>query len=342
MHLAVVGWAADSGVGRELIDAVRNLPVSSAFILHNASKPTRKDLLVGTPTYFSNPANLDRQMELFLECHRPDTILTWEVPGSWSFPDIWADRGVRWIHMVHWDWFSTAPEHLKVWSKATRLLAPNRMCQRELMETCGLESTPLPVPVDTQRLVFRERKKADLFVSVYGYGGPSHRRSIPEIETAWRNMGDSAPKLLIRAQKPVHEFKGPPPPGISVQLGNMPEPSDLYRSGDVALQPSRYEGVGVSLIEAQASGLVVIAVDAPPMNEIVYGPLIPVERSVKTSIMGKPLLSHVPSVSGMVDIVSRLKGTDISRISREARRQVVQAFSWTALRDRWIETLSRK
>ena len=338
----MVGWAADSGVGRELVDAVRNLPVSSAFILHNASKPTRKDLLVGTPTYFSNPTNLERQMELFLECHRPDTILTWEVPGSWKFPEIWARKGVRWIHMVHWDWFSTTAEHIEVWRKATRLLAPNRMCQRELKGTCGLESTLLPVPVDTQRLTFRERKKADLFVSVYGYGGPHNRRSIPEIEAAWRAMGSSAPKLLIRAQKSVDEFKGPIPSSISVQRGNMPEPSDLYRSGDIALQPSRYEGVGVSLIEAQASGLVVIAVDAPPMNEIVYGPLIPVERAVKVSIMGKPLLTHIPSVQGMVDIVSKLKGKDISEISNEARRQVTQTFSWPSLRDRWIETLSRK
>jgi len=70
MRLAVVGWAGDSGVGRELIDAVRNLPVSCAFILDNPNKPTRKDLLVGTPSYFAQPANLDKQMELFIECHR--------------------------------------------------------------------------------------------------------------------------------------------------------------------------------------------------------------------------------------------------------------------------------
>ena len=74
MRLAVVGWAGDSGVGRELIDAVRNLPVSCAFILDNPNKPTRKDLLVGTPSYFAQPANLDKQMELFIECHRPETL----------------------------------------------------------------------------------------------------------------------------------------------------------------------------------------------------------------------------------------------------------------------------
>lgn len=341
MRLAVVGWAGDSGVGRELIDAVRNLPVSCAFILENTSKPTRKDLLLGTPSYFANAANLDKQMELFIECHRPDTILTWEVPGAWSFPAIWARKDVKWVHMSHWDWFSTAPEHMPVW-KTARLLCPNALCQREL-KTVGLNATLIPVPVDTSRLMFRERKKADLFISVYGYGGPKDRRSIPEILEAWRKMAGAAPKLIIRAQKPVEEIKGQlPPAGISVDLGNMPEPADLYRGGDVALQPSRYEGVGVSLVEAQACGIPVIALNAEPMKDIVCGPLVSVEKTIKIQVMGKDLTSNVPSVKSLVDTINSLKGKDISDLSRRARAWAEERFSWTMLKDRWIETLSRK
>jgi glycosyltransferase involved in cell wall biosynthesis len=342
MRLAVVGWAGDSGVGRELIDAVRNLPVSCAFVLENAAKPTRKDLLMGTPSYFASPVNLDKQMELFIECHRPDTILTWEVPGAWTFPALWLRKDVKWIHMVHWDWFSSASEHMPVWRQARRLLSPNALCQREL-QALDLETTLLPVPVDTKRLVFRERKKADLFISVYGYGGPKDRRSIPEIVEAWKKLGAASPKLVIRAQKAVEELKGAPPPnGISIQLGNTPEPADLYKVGDVALQPSRYEGVGVSLVEAQACGMPVIAVNAEPMKDIVCGPLIPVEKTVRIPIMSKPLMSNIPSVKGIMDIVTSLKGKDVSDLSRKARAFAESKFSWTVLRDRWIETLSAK
>lgn len=342
MRLAVVGWAGDSGVGRELIDAVRNLPVSCAFILENPSKPTRKDLLLGTPAYFATAANQDKQMELFIECHRPDTILTWEVPGSWGFPAIWTRKDVKWIHMAHWDWFSVAPEHAPAWKLANQFLAPNAMCQRELA-ALGYNVTLLPVPVDTKRLPFRERQKADLFVSVYGYGGPKDRRSIPEIVEAWKKMGPTPPKLVIRAQKAVEELKGVPPPnGITVELGNMPEPADLYKVGDVALQPSRYEGVGVSLVEAQACGMPVIAIDAEPMKDIVCGPLITVDKTTKIPIMGKPLTSYIPSVKSMVEIVSSLKGKDVAVLSRKARAFAEEKFSWTVLRDRWIETLSRK
>lgn len=342
MRLAVVGWAGDSGVGRELIDAVRNLPVACAFILDNKAKPTRKDLLMGTPTYFATETNLEKQMELFIECHRPDTVLTWEVPGSWKFPAIWARKDVRWVHMVHWDWFSAAPEHMSVWKMAHRLLAPNTMCQKELQSNCGLGSTLLPVPVDTRRLVFRQRSKADLFISVYGYGGHHDRRSIPEIVEAWKRMASAAPKLVIRAQKPVAEMQGAPPPGITVQQGNAPEPADLYSIGDVALQPSRYEGVGVSLVEAQACGMPVIAVNAAPMNEIVCGPLIPVGVTNKISLMGKSLASSVPSVDGLVKILSSLKGSAISELSIKARKWAEQKFSWDVLRAQWIETLSAR
>lgn len=339
MRLAVVGWAGDSGVGRELIDAVRNLPVACAFILENPAKPTRKDLLMGTPSYFASPANLDKQMELFIECHRPDTILTWEVPGSWSFPAIWARKGVRWVHMVHWDWFSVAPEHMKIWPQA-KLLAPNSMCQREL-EALGFQPTLLPVPVDTKRLVFRERKQADLFVSVYGYGGPKDRRSIAEIIETWKKIVP-APKLVIRAQKDIEELPGPPPTGITIERGNLPEPADLYRVGDVSLQPSRYEGVGVSLVEAQACGLPVIAINAEPMSEIVCGPLIKVEKTTKIPIMGKALPSHIPSVKSMVEIITGLRGKNVSELSRRARAWVEEKFSWSFLRQRWIDTLSAK
>jgi glycosyltransferase involved in cell wall biosynthesis len=86
----------------------------------------------------------------------------------------------------------------------------------------------------------------------------------------------------------------------------------------------------------------VIAVNAEPMKDIVCGPLIPVEKAMKISIMGKALTSNLPSVKGLVDIVNSLKSKDISELSRKARAWAEEKFSWKSLKDRWIETLSRK
>lgn len=338
MRLAVVGWCADSGVGRELVDAIRRLPVAAAYVLSNPQKPTRRDLLT-VPNRLAAVGDHARQMENFLNEHRPDTILTWEVPGTWEFPDLWRKRGVRWVHVVHWDWFAPAYSH--AWRQAAVLVAPNRMCQEELRK-CGLASILLPVPVDTSRLQFLRRDKAEKFLSVYAYGGANERRSLREIFAAWEGMADPPP-LRILAQKEPSEMQGLRRlPSIEVLLGNAPEPGDLYEEGDVAVQPSRYEGVGVSMIEAQARGIPVIAVDAPPMNEIAPDLLVPVERREKIEIMGKPVISCVPSVEGLRRRVESIRNADIRSLSDRARARAEKEYSWEALHERWLDLLSGK
>lgn len=339
MKLALVGWAGDSGVGRELIEAARHLPVSSAFILNNPVKPTRRDL-VKVPCYYSAGSKLIREMKIFLDRHKPDTILTWEVPGSWEFPVLWGLKGIRWIHMVHWDWFSR--KHVETWKRA-ELLAPNRMCWDALEEQCGLGSTLLPVPVDTDRFKFKLRKRADHFVSVYAYGGGHERRSLKEIFEAWGGLDQPPPPLTIFAQKRPPELETlKTMPGIEVLMGNAPDPWMLYEIGDIAVQPSRYEGVGVSLLEAQACGVPVIAVNAPPMDEIAPDLLVDVEKTVSIEIMEKELPSHIPSVESLRQMIASLKGTDIEDLSRKVRDRVEKNFSWKTLLPKWTELIEGK
>lgn len=339
MRLAVVGWAADSGVGRELVDAVRHLPVSSGFIMSNPSKPTRKDLVSGIPCVFTECQGLSLvgDMTEFLKVHRPDTVLTWEVPGSWDFPSMWAKARIKWVHVVHWDWF--APAHIGFWRSA-KLISPNEMCRHELQKY-GLVSVHLPVPVDTDRLTFRERKRADLFISVYGYGGLENRRSLPEIFAAWAGIPNPPPLRIYAQQRPT-EVAGPAvPAGVEVFLGNTPEPADLYSEGDVAVQPSRYEGVGISMLEAQACGLPVVAINAPPMDEVAPDLGIPVASILSVRLMNKDIPSYVPSVDGLKRRIEELRGKDISELSRRVRRRVEDKFSWKALGGRWMEALTR-
>lgn len=335
MRLAVVGWCADSGVGRELVDALRNLPVESAFVLHNASKPTREDLVPPhVRAYYARPDGLGDQMNRWMAQAAPDTILTWEVPGSWDFPEIWQRHGVRWVHVVHWDWF--APNYSHLWRQAT-LLAPNRFCQREL-DRMGMRARYLPVPVDTDRLPFRLRQKADFFISVYGYGGLQNRRSIPEIFEAWHSMS-AAPPLEIRSQVPIPPHICRPHGKIRAQIGNTPEPSGLYETGDVALQPSRYEGVGVSMLEAQARGVPVIAVNAAPMNEVAPDLLVRPYRTEPYTTMGKTSTAHVPDPASIRARVEQIAFQDITSLSQKARRRVEDSYSWKALKAKWIKVL---
>lgn len=330
-RLALCGWAANSGVGTELLDALRHLPVSSAFVHRNDAKPTRHDLLAGTPHYISQGRDLEHEMERFIDAHQPDTILTWETPGCWAFPSLWRSKGIRWVNVAHWDWFDSA--RTSEWATCD-LVAPIPLCQKGL-GALGIPSTLLPVPIDTDRFRFRQRTKADLFLSIYGYGGPDNRRGFPEILKAWTAL-DAPPRLLVRAQKdPVEIPAAARGNKLTVFLKDLEHPAMLFAESDVALQPSRYEGVGVTLLEAQACGLPVITVDAEPMKELAPDLLVPVDRVDKVRILGKDVDSHIASVNSLSLLMGRLTGSDITELSLRARARVVEGWSWNALSHRW-------
>ncbi len=333
-RLAIVGWANDSGVGREFTDALDHLPVSSAFVLHNASKPTKHEVLRRTPHVLAREGALDLQMERFIAEFKPDTILTWEVPGSWSFPALWKRRGIRWLSVVHWDWF--ASEHQDLWKHA-ELIAPNEMCRAGLARM-GLHSTVLPVPVDTSRFAFRPRKRALRFVSVYGFGGIGNRRGLPELAEAWARCSGSCPSLpplVLRSQAMPTELTPEHRKYFRVEVNNRTDPADLFAEADIAVQPSRFEGVGLSLLEAQACGVPVITVDAEPMRSVAPDLLVSVGGETSVSIMGKPVASSIADIQSLADRVKSVFGRDIGDLSTRARRRVEEHYSWNSLGAQW-------
>lgn len=335
MRLALVGWATDTGVGRELTDAARQFPEAAVFVLPHARFPTRYDALPPHAVVVPALGDLREPMRRFLDLADPDVVLTWEVPGAWEFPDLWKAAGIRWANVVHWDWF--APESMNAWKYAD-LVAPNTLCQEGLRDRYGLRSTLLPVPLDTDRFPFTPRRWADTFVTVYGQGGPYDRRSMGAIAAAWKRMG-LPPRLLIRARRPPPELPAVPK-RAELDLGERADAAALYDRVEVAVLPSRYEGVGLSLLEAQACGCPVITVDAPPMNEVAPDLLVPVEATHEETIMkGHAVAIHTVSVKGLAEKVMDVSGTDIEALSRAARDRVETRYSWKALKTSWVRYL---
>lgn len=332
MRLALVGWASDTGVGMELRDAFRYLPVAGVFYLDHPGKPKSADFKGTT----HGSSDLLLKMNVFLESNDIDTILSWETPGSWDFPALWAAKGIRWYCVAHYDWF--APKQIPAWKQA-KIIVPFSQAGLGLRMIYGLETTLLPVPVDLERLPFRQRTKADRFVTVYGHGGPGDRRSIVQIMEAWRLMGDQAPPLLIRAQKVIKELEGGLPTNVTVHFENLLKASDLYANSDVALMPSKYEGVGLSLIEAQACGLPVITTDMEPMKSIAPDYLVSGDVGKIEIMQDHWVATCTAHPAAIADRVKALFRQDITEASREARFRVQKDYSWGILKDKWIEVL---
>jgi glycosyltransferase involved in cell wall biosynthesis len=117
---------------------------------------------------------------------------------------------------------------------------------------------------------------------------------------------------------------------------------DLYREGDICVQPSYWEGLGLPLLECQAAGLPLITTDAPPMNE--YQPLraVTVGATELVSVGGQhPITAARSDPAALAAILDQLYQTDISEASEKARQFVEREHSWDQAR-RILEPRFRK
>ena len=276
------------------------------------------------------------EMIRWLDAQKPDTILTWEVPGSWQFPPLWESRRIRWVHVVHWDWFY--PDKMRFWKSAHILIAPNAQC-REKLKGYGLEAVQLPIPLDTGRFPYRERRTVETFVSVAGYGGSNGRRGLGEILAAWRLL-QPAPPLVVWGQRPMAEWGIRAPAGVEFRLSDVRDPAALYDAGDAAVQTSRFEGVGLTMLEAQACGLPTITTDGPPMRDLAPFLLAPVSRVSQVGVAGKALDAYVVDPAALAGRVRGLMGSDAAGLSRLGREWVEERYSWKDLGETWIDLLS--
>jgi glycosyltransferase involved in cell wall biosynthesis len=120
------------------------------------------------------------------------------------------------------------------------------------------------------------------------------------------------------------------PVSDNVELRRAPERNEsLYQHGDVCVQPSHWEGLGLGLLECQAAGLPLVTTDAPPMNE--YRPLraVPSRQTELVSVLPNHVFSaHRVAADDLAGCLLSLYGTDISAASESARSFVESEHPW--------------
>jgi glycosyltransferase involved in cell wall biosynthesis len=204
----------------------------------------------------------------------------------------------------------------------------------------------LPWPIDVSAFRYRRRERCDRFVYVHGSGGASARRRGLASDIIRRKglepLLDAARELrqiplIIYARR--EELERIPP---NVEVRTPPKRNcDLYTDGDVCLQPSLWEGLGLPLLECQAAGMPLITTDLPPMNEHSPYAVIPATEVVA----GLSPNLWIPAANICPDDIARVMraahGQQIPMASRQAREFVVREHNWRRVRKGLLRKIAR-
>jgi glycosyltransferase involved in cell wall biosynthesis len=147
--------------------------------------------------------------------------------------------------------------------------------------------------------------------------------------------------LAIHSQHPLRDYRWDDP-GAPALLENLvrrglveviaqsfEDPRPLYQLGDVCLYPARFDGLGLTIAEANACGLPVIAPDHPPWNEFVTprnGSLVPCARSYRTDRAFHPFC-EIDTDALACELIAWTK-RDVSAAKRAAFEFARERLDW--------------
>jgi len=150
-----------------------------------------------------------------------------------------------------------------------------------------------------------------------GWGGLHERKNtelaIKAFLKKWRNSKNVRLVITTQTQVPPEWTEGAD--NILVEVGTISRDRVLgfYRASHIFLYPTKREGLGLGLYEAQRAGCVVITTDDPPMNEISREFIhIPVanRRAVVNSFVPLSIVNIDDTVSAIEEGICRVQNTN--------------------------------
>ncbi len=157
------------------------------------------------------------------------------------------------------------------------LLAPSRS-YREIVAREGIHHThPVPYSLDFREFPkpgphqTREQDGSFVFFHPAGRGGYHERKNTRAVLEAFSKISDPRARLVITTQKQDLLANLEIPAQVTILDKDLAR-SDLiaqFYSAHYTVLPSRWETIGIPILESMAAGTPVITLDGPPMNEFV-------------------------------------------------------------------------
>jgi glycosyl transferase family 1 len=191
-----------------------------------------------------------------------DCLLAVETFGDWRIVRRARALGIGTV--VH-----TNPE-FALWFREPTFPAPTISACPTMWR---LDSMPgaihLPMPA-SDRLAFRRRTEAGRFVHVVGHRAMRDRAGTDLLVDALWQVRPPV-EVVVRTRKPLQGHAArmvPHIPGLEVVVDDVEDFADLYAGADVLVHPRKYGGLSLTLQEAMALGLAVVAADRVPERDM--------------------------------------------------------------------------
>lgn len=333
----VVSFNDDTGLGRQAMDMRTVLGLGYLFVRPSTRLETKP--LIGAQEYL---VPLDAPEEYF------SSVLE-ELQGifvlervAFHLPLVRAAKakGIIIACVPNWElfggWFSSQ-------NQADIFLCPSQMTYRFLKFFGFTNSVQVPCPINLNLFPARELSgPARYFVHNAGLVYKDDRKATREVIEAFKRVPRSDIRLVVRLQKSAQ--LPPLDPRITISVGNLNEPSELYAEGDVAIQPSKLEGIGFSVLEAVLSGIPVITSDFPPMNEFVRDPQLlcrvgkRFHRPSQYDGYYHAFLKR-PDINDLAKKIQWCTENDMTPFSQKNLAMRTEMFSAEGVRVKWLSTL---
>lgn len=234
-------------------------------------------------------------------------------PQAWSFL---AERGPRRTAALWWE---------RVGARWADVVLCCSEAERALGERAGIKAAwkviPNAVDIDEFRPGDRAEARAqlripdDVRLAVCVGRLAVAQKGQDVLLQAWPGVTAACPdaELVLVGDGPDRAaLEASAPPAVRF-VGALPDVRPWYQAADIVVQPSRYEGLSLTVLEALASGRAVVAADAIGMREAIgaAGVVVPVDDP--------SALTHA--------VVTRLRDLELARSEgRMARERAVACY----------------
>jgi glycosyltransferase involved in cell wall biosynthesis len=269
-------------------------------------------------------------------------ILFFETYGTWhpSLLKVAKALGVKTVCIPTWEWFRGEDP---MWKLCDLFACPTRFTLGIVTGYGWERARYIPWTLDLARFPARTiAGPARVFIHNAGLVDRDDRKGTGDAIRAFSRVKRRDLRLIVRMQKaaPLPQVDS----RIEVLVGDIANPRDLYAAGDVAIQPSKMEGIGFMVIEPVASGIPVIAINYPPMNEFVRQPeMLAKLRWFKRRAHANNWVKHshlrLARTSDLTRKIEWCADHDMTAIGGENRRFAEATFDPAALRHQWAQCL---